>query len=44
MRLDALAGGGMAKDRERFEEFLPRWQAYLDWISSTGRSAKPIPS
>jgi ATP-dependent helicase HrpA len=35
-RLDALSGGGLAKDRERFEEFLPRWQVYLDWIAQHG--------
>jgi ATP-dependent helicase HrpA len=28
-RLDALAGGGMARDRQRFEEFLPWWEGYL---------------
>ncbi|MEI8371652.1 MAG: ATP-dependent RNA helicase HrpA [Planctomycetota bacterium] len=36
VRLDALAGGGIAKDRERFEEFLPRWHAYLKWIEQHG--------
>jgi len=35
-RLEALAGGGMAKDRERYEEFLPHWQVYLDWIEQRG--------
>jgi ATP-dependent helicase HrpA len=28
-RLDALRGGGLARDRKNFDEFLPRWQAYL---------------
>jgi ATP-dependent helicase HrpA len=36
IRLDALASGGMAKDRERYEEFLPRRQAYLDWVQQQG--------
>ncbi len=36
VRLDALLGGGIAKDRERFEEFLPRWRAYLDWFQQQG--------
>ena len=26
----------MAKDRERYEEFLPRWKAYLDWRQHHG--------
>ena len=30
VRLDALTGGGIEKDHERYEEFLPRWKAYLD--------------
>ena len=36
VRLDALVDGGTAKDRERYEEFLPRWQAYLDWLQQQG--------
>lgn len=36
IRLEALSGGGMAKDRERYEEFLPRWKAYLDWREQHG--------
>jgi ATP-dependent helicase HrpA len=43
VRLDALAGGGMAKDRERYEEFLPRWQAYLDWIEQRGPQCEADP-
>ena len=43
VRLDALAGGGMAKDRERYEEFLPRWQAYLDWIEQYGPQCEADP-
>ena len=43
IRLDALAGGGMAKDRERYEEFLPRWQAYLDWIEQYGPQCEADP-
>ena len=43
VRLDALAGGGMAKDRERFEEFLPRWQGYLDWIAEHGTQSEADP-
>jgi ATP-dependent helicase HrpA len=35
-RLAALAGGGVAKDRQRYEEFLPRWQAYLEWVQQHG--------
>jgi ATP-dependent helicase HrpA len=29
-RLDNLGGGGLARDRRNFEEFSPRWQAYLE--------------
>jgi ATP-dependent helicase HrpA len=36
-RLEALAGGGMAKDRERYNEFLPRSKAYLDWRQQHGQ-------
>jgi ATP-dependent helicase HrpA len=36
VRLEALAGGGLAKDRERYEEFLPHWQVYLDWLAQRG--------
>ena len=36
VRLEALTGGGMAKDRERYEEFLPRWKEYLDWREQHG--------
>ncbi len=36
VRLEALTGGGMAKDRERYEEFLPRWRAYLDLVQQRG--------
>jgi ATP-dependent helicase HrpA len=43
VRLDALAGGGMAKDCERFEEFLPRWQAYLDWVGQHGPQCEADP-
>ena len=42
-RLDVLAGGGIAKDRERFEEFLPRWQSYLDWIKQHGPQSEADP-
>jgi ATP-dependent helicase HrpA len=42
-RLDALAGGGIAKDRERFEEFLPRWKAYLAWIEQHGPECEADP-
>ena len=42
-RLDALPGGGIAKDRERYEEFLPRWQAYLDWIERHGPHCETDP-
>jgi hypothetical protein len=43
VRLDALAGGGMAKDRERFEQFLPRWQSYLDWLQQHGPPCEADP-
>jgi hypothetical protein len=43
VRLDALAGGGIAKDRERYEEFLPRWQAYLDWFAQCGPQCESDP-
>ena len=43
VRLDALTGGGMAKDRERFEEFLPRCQIYLDWIEQRGPRCEANP-
>jgi ATP-dependent helicase HrpA len=43
VRLDALAGGGMAKDRERFQEFLPCWQAYLNWIGQHGAQCEADP-
>ena len=43
MRLDALVGGGMAKDRERLEEFLPRWQAYLATDPQHGRQGEADP-
>jgi len=42
-RLDTLAGGGIAKDRERFEEFIPRWQAYLKWIEQHGPQCEADP-
>jgi ATP-dependent helicase HrpA len=38
-RLEALTGGGMAKDRERYEEFLPWWKKYLDWQDRRPESA-----
>ena len=43
VRLDALAGGGVAKDRERFAAFLPRWQEYLDWIHKCGPQCEADP-
>jgi ATP-dependent helicase HrpA len=42
-RLDALGSGGMAKDRERYEEFLPRWQGYLQWIAQHGPQCEADP-
>ena len=42
-RLNALTGGGIAKDRGRFEEFLPRWQAYLDWTAQHGPQCEADP-
>ena len=43
LRLDALTGGGIAKDRQRYEEFLPRWQAYLDWTAECGPQGEADP-
>ena len=38
-----MVGGGIAKDSERFEEFLPRWQAYLEWIVQHGPQCEADP-
>ena len=43
VRLEALTGGGMAKDRERFDEFLPRWQVYHDWLQQQGPQCESDP-
>ncbi|MGO9109203.1 MAG: ATP-dependent RNA helicase HrpA [Thermoguttaceae bacterium] len=43
LRLEALMSGGMAKDRERYEEFLPRWQGFLDWIAQHGPQCEADP-
>ena len=42
-RLDALTGGGLAKDRERFDEFLPHWRLYLDLIERRGTQCEGDP-
>jgi ATP-dependent helicase HrpA len=40
IRLDALASGGLAKDRERYEELLPNWKRYLDRLDEHGTQAE----
>jgi ATP-dependent helicase HrpA len=38
LRLEALATGGMAKDRQRHDEFLPRYTVYRDWLARHGEA------
>ena len=44
VRLDALAGGGMAKDREALKNSFPAGGPIWIGSSSTGRSPRPIPN